>query len=90
MLGYENYHTGNRCVLPLPGKLTFLVRFSDDSNIIVDQNSTLISFLNMGDSFGCIQVLLLFHQHNSATELKAGMESVFFNHGNVILWQFSF
>ena len=90
LLGYEHYHTRYCCVPPLLGKLTFLVHFSDDSNIIVDQNSTLISFLNTGDSFCWVEVFLLFHQHNSATELKAGLGSASFNHVNIIPWQFSF
>lgn len=90
LLGYEHYHTYNHCVLSLLGKLTFLFHFAGYANIIVDQNSTLISFLNTGDSFCWVQVLLLFHQHNSAAELKAGLGSAFFNHVNVILWQFSF
>lgn len=90
LLGYEHYHTCSRRMPPLLGKLTFRVHSSDDSNITVDQNSTLISFLNTGDSFCWVQVLLLFHQRNSAAELKAGLGSAFFNRVNVILWQFSF
>lgn len=45
LLGDERYHTCDRCVLPLLRKLTFPVRFSEDSNIvIVDQNSTSSAF----------------------------------------------
>lgn len=78
------------CVLPLLGKLTFLLHFSEGSKVIVGQNSSLNSFLNAGASFAWVQGLLLFQWHNSATESQAGLGSAFFNHADVILWQFAF